>query len=168
MRRILSTLLLSALLLFPTPISTLAYPPAIPLIERVTRSIVRLDEGTLEEVAHSVCTGFIVARGQALTAAHCLPSEEGVELFVDGEPSRVLRKDAQFGLVSADLEKPPLAIRRGEALVGEEVRTFGFAWGYLHVFKRNVSAFREGDPLLDSPLAPGMSGGPVVVTRARW
>lgn len=161
MKRIFLSILLASFLLFPSPTSTLAYPPAIPLIEQVRRSIVRLDLVTTDERDHPVCTAFMVARAQAITAAHCLP-KEGEEMFADGEPSRILRQDEEFGLVSADTEKPPLAIRRTEALVGEEVRTFGFAWGYLNVFKRNIASFKEGDLVIDSPLAPGMSGGPVV------
>lgn len=164
MKRILCTILLAAFLLLPSSISSLAFqlPPAIPLVTQVRKSIVRLDLATTEEVPHPVCTAFVVAQGQALTAAHCLPSDD-TEMFADGELSKVLKRNKQFGLVTlADTKKPPLTIRSTEALIGEDVRSFGYAWGYLNVFRRTISSRDDVDAMLDSPLAPGMSGGPVV------
>jgi S1-C subfamily serine protease len=166
MKRSLLTILLAAFLLFPSPISTLASPPRIPFVEKVMRSIVRLDSGNLE-TTHPICTAFVVSAsaGEALTAAHCVP-DDGEDLYADGEATYVIRQDQTFALVKVEAEeKPPLAIRKDEVAVGEEVRTFGYAWGKINVFRRTVSSFLEGDLMLDAPLAPGMSGGPVVDTK---
>lgn len=163
MKRTLLTLLLSCLLLFPSPISSLASPARIPLVAQVERSIVRLDSGDLNST-HPICTAFVVSAsaGEALTAAHCVP-DDGQDLYADGQPSYVVRQDDTFALVKVKEEvKPPLAIRKDEVAVGEEVRSFGYAWGRLNVFKRTVSSFLMGDIAMDNPLAPGMSGGPVV------
>lgn len=125
----------------------------------IERSIVRISYG-----ASAVCTGFVVSatRGEALTAAHCLP-QDGEDLIVDGELSYVVRQSDLFALVSVEkMKKPPLSIRKREAEVGEESFTFGYAWGQMLVFHRWVAGFLEGDVAFDGPLAPGMSGGPVV------
>lgn len=164
MKRALLTLLAALLLLLPSPTSTLASPPAIPLVTQVMRSIVLLEQSVGEET-HPICTAFVVMPGIALTVAHCLP-EANEDLFTDGLPSHVLKHNDSLGLVSvADLKKPALSIRKEEALVGEEVRTFGYAWGEMNVFRRTVSSFKGPDFLMDSPLAPGMSGGPTVDTN---
>lgn len=165
MKRILLTLLLSTFLAFPSPLSSLASPPRTSFVEKVMRSLVRLDQGDLEAL-HPICTAFVVSstRGEALTAAHCVP-DEGTEvpLYADGMESKVLKRDDVFALVRVEeMGKPPLAIRKDEVAVGEDVRSFGYAWGRLHVFNRSVAAYLKGDVVVDGPLAPGMSGGPVV------
>lgn len=161
MKRTLLSLLLAIFLLFPSPILPAAQS-RLPLIVQVERSLIRIDTGDLEG-QHGVCTGFITSSsgGEGLTAAHCVP--EGEDLYVDGQPSVVIRQNESFALVQVPImTKPPLTIRKEEGMIGEEVRAFGFAWGNLNVFRRTISSFKQGDAMIDAPLAPGMSGGPTV------
>lgn len=157
---------LLALLLLPSGMGAADFTAkTTPFVRNVERSIVRVEFGDLDH-EHAVCTGFVTSssKGEALTARHCLP-ENGEILYADGVESTLIRADDQFALIQIPkMEKPPLDISQEEALIGSEVFTFGYGWGYLEVFHRWVAAFRDKDRtlMMDSPLAHGMSGGPVV------
>jgi S1-C subfamily serine protease len=143
----------------------------ITLAQRVIRSVVLIQTSS-EVHPQGVCTGFVVnsAAGEVLTANHCT-EDNGVpvdEMLVDGEPSYVIRTDGNFSLVhSRPMEKPPLELRDEPIPNGSEVVTTGYAYGHLVEFTRHVAAHEGGDIYLDGPLAPGMSGGPVVDTHNR-
>lgn len=104
------------------------------------------------------CTGFMVARQRALTVAHCV--KDDIPFTVDGKASFLVRKGDYFALVSAG-DKPFLKLAK-QVKLQEPIWTFGFAWGDMMVLRRHVAALKDGDFAIDSPLAPGMSGGPVV------
>lgn len=152
MKRILATVLLLALLLAPIA-------NARDIVSHTFASIVRVETPDEDTGNPTICTGFMVAPRRALTAAHCVP-EDDVNFTVDGKDALVLKRDGHFALVSAG-DKP--ALRFADKLhFRDEVTSFGFAWGEMQVFTRHVSGFKGGDFATDGPLAPGMSGGPVV------
>lgn len=162
MKPLLPLLLTSLLFLLPTPTSP-SPQSRLPLIAQVERSLVKLEHGDLSR-QHGICTAFITSysAGEALTAAHCVETD-GEDLYADGRATEVLKQNKNFALIRVEAEgKPPLTIRKEEAVIGEEVRSFGYAWGKLNVFTRHISSFLDNDPIFDAPLAPGMSGGPVV------
>lgn len=147
--------------------SPLSYLPGIggPL-----RSLVRIT------TAEFTCTGFVVdaARGRVLTAAHCIDQEN--PMFVDGEPSEVLKVDEELGMVSIKpMSKPPLDLG-GLPKVGEAVVAYGYgyAWETPQVMQRHVANYDtkgysgfKGGVVLDGAIAPGMSGGPTVDMNGR-
>lgn len=160
MKRLFTTLLLlsSMFLLAPAPLQS---STNIPLIDQVERSIVKVETGDLDG-QHGICTGFVVSasKGEVLTALHCVPEDE--PLYVDGVPSTVVKRSETLALIEGPkMTKPPLSVKKGEAKVGEEIWSFGYAWGQLTVFHRWVAHFKDSDLATDGPLAPGMSGGPM-------
>ncbi len=158
MKRLFITLLLLLALLGPSA-GVLAWGGRKDVVARTFESIVYVEAYNAEDEAHPyICTGFMVAPRRAITAAHCLP--EDVAFTIDGVDAIVIQRDAHFALVSAGT-KPALKLA-SQVKLQENVTTFGFAWGDMHVFHRSVSAFKGGDFATDGPLAPGMSGGPVV------
>lgn len=160
----LPAIFLSLFLLLPSGMGASDFTAnTTPFVRSVTRSIVKVEFGNLE-AEHAVCTGFVTSssKGEALTAQHCLP-DNGEILYVDGKESKLIRADDKFALIEVPkMTKPPLEISQEEALIGSEVFTFGYGWGYLDVFHRWVAAFRGHDLMMDGSLAHGMSGGPVV------
>ena len=155
MKRILVTLGLLFCLLAPSATVIAFGKPDI--IKHTLASIVRV-EFPLEGRENGICTGFMVEPKHAITAAHCAPEDAG--FTVDGEDSFVVKRDGQFVLVYAG-NKPTLKLAR-QVKLQETVTSFGFAWGDMFVFNGRVAAFKGSDFAIDRPLAPGMSGGPVV------
>jgi len=152
--------LLPLLLLIPL---TFGFAPLTKPIEAIQAAIVKL-EFTSEQGLH-YCTGFVTSsiKGEVLTAAHCVPEEKGVLLNVDSKPSKVIRKNNIFALVSIEpFSRPQVKIRQSDTRLGERVTSIGFGYGEFTVFGRGVAVFLKGDIVLDGPLMPGMSGGPVV------
>lgn len=149
MRRYLALLLLAVILAAPVC-------GARDLITHTFASIVRVE--AIDAEGHTnTCTGFMVAPRQAITAAHCITS---TDLKVDGQDATVIKRDGLFVLLTAG-DKPALKLAR-KLKIQEEVTSFGFAWTDMHVLRRYVSGFKDGDFAIDGPLAPGMSGGPTV------
>lgn len=126
-------------------------------IKHTLASIVYIQSLDADETPRT-CTGFMVAPQRALTAAHCVADDAG--FFVDGQDAIVMARTESLMLVTAGA-KPPLKLAR-KFSIHEPVISFGFAWGEMVVFGRAIAAFHGSDYVLDGPLAPGMSGGPIV------
>ncbi len=107
------------------------------------------------------CTGFAVGLTQAITAEHCIGNMN--EIRLNTYPARVVKSNDDFALleiVEPALKPLPLA---KTAMPGEDVLTVGFAKGQsLIVYRRLVAGFADGSLILDGPITPGMSGGPVL------
>jgi hypothetical protein len=151
MKRTLVVILLALLLLAPIV-------GARDIITHTLASVVRIEFPSPEHDEPSICTGFMVAPRRAITAAHCAPEDAG--FTVDGMDSIVLKRSELFVLVIAG-NKPALKLTT-KLKLQDTVTAFGFAWGDMFVFRGHVAAFKDGDFLMDRPLAPGMSGGPTV------
>lgn len=150
------------LLTFLIPLNILASPP---VIERVEKSLVRLTHPVEDDEEKSaICTAFMVRANAALTAHHCVTSDD---LYADGEPTHLLKVNSELALIDVMPGKPVLDIRRTPLKVGDRVLTFGFGLGELFVFDRMVAGMKGGDIALDNPLVPGMSGGPVVDSEGK-
>jgi hypothetical protein len=155
MKRTLATTLFAVLLLAPVAGTR-------DIITHTLTSLVRVEfpvyeDGELTEHP-GTCTGFMVEPHHALTAAHCIPEDAG--FTVDGEDSFVIKQNDQFALVYAGTK--PILTLTTKLKVQDVVMTFGFAWGDMFIFQRQVAVIKDGDFAMDGPLAPGMSGGPVV------
>jgi S1-C subfamily serine protease len=167
MKRLLLTIFLVAMLGCAVHIPPVLGP--LPIIDRVLRSTVAISYYVGEGRGH-ICTGFVVSatRGRVLTARHCVADTPIVQ--VDGMDSIVIATTDSLALVSIPpMSKPPLEIRSDPPLIGESVQAFGYGWGDMYVLGRHIAAFSEDelDIALDGPLAPGMSGGPVVDNEGR-
>lgn len=130
-------------------------------IDRALPSLVRVEQPA--DGGSRTCAGFVVdaAKGWAITARHCVT--DGLEVFVDGEPSEVVKSDEQFTLLTYPaMTKPPLNIRTDVPDLGEEAVSIGFGYGILTAMPRHIAARADGDIGLDGPLVKGMSGGPVL------
>lgn len=166
MKRILTTLLLALSLLIPSTQPTAA-APTTSFVDQILRSTIRV-EYSPEEKQHAICTGSVVSasKGIGITATHCIDPDG--QLYVDGHPEKVIKSGETMTLISVPvMTKPPLALREDEVAIGEDVWTFGYAWGNMMVFHRVIAAYQELNLLTDGPLAPGMSGGPVVDAKGR-
>lgn len=106
------------------------------------------------------CTGVMVTVRRALTAAHCVKGD--APLTVDGEDAMVMARSESLLLVSAGGGKKPLKIAKELPRIQEPVMSFGYAWGEMTVLGRRVAVLHGPDFATDGPLAPGMSGGPIV------
>lgn len=160
MKRVLFTALLSASIIFSSCGNIFGVSP----MDRVLRAIVQIQ--LPEGESTGICTGFIVdaARGWALTAKHCVPTDPKAEILVNGEASAVIKTSDTLAIVRTNImTTPPLEIRQKDLQLGEAVKSFGFGRGKMVVFGRGVAAILDGkDIALDGPLLEGMSGGPVV------
>lgn len=145
---------------------------------QIERSIVSVqfttynDEG---EPGTHYCTGFVVdaAKGYVLTAEHCVPKDDKTPLLVADVVSEVIKKNADLAIVKIEpMSAPPLEIG-GEVEILDPVIVIGYGYKDLHRFRRNVSTKDISDRKkkvdleceligLDGPLAPGMSGGPIL------
>lgn len=176
MKRLIVTLILASTVLLG------ASPKALfsrqEVIEKGLRSIVKIEHPTHDEDGDPdgtyLCTGFYVnsAKGQAITARHCVDPNE--EVFVDGEKASVLKLSDNLALIAVHpMEKPPLEV--GEIRPGEDVVSLGLGYGFLQVMPKTVSAIiekdderlqiKKGNVILQGALAPGMSGGPTLNMR---
>ena len=135
----------------------------------------KLDESVVYiESKQGSCTGFVIdnERDYVLTAAHC----DGLELYVDQTPAKVVSKDAKKDLLVLyvkDIDRPALKLANKDPKRGEELASFGFGYGLerplmrvSHVSDDKTYIAEEGigGPLLvvDTSFVPGQSGGPVV------
>lgn len=139
-------------------------------IQHTKESIVLIKWHDTKTDETSVCTGFAVGLTWVATAGHCLPEDDKIEILVDGIPSHVIKHDKRFALLDVPLGKyPVLRLRKGRPAVGDEVTTFGYAYGLpLMTLKRHVAAwcgcdYADTDHLMmDGEIGNGMSGGPVI------
>lgn len=139
------------------------------LISHTERAIVKVSYTDTDDNTY-ICTGFVVSatRGEVLTARHCVEPDRPV--MVNGEIVTIERTDNVFALLQVEsFTLPngmhvvtPLTIASKRTPTGDVVWSFGYAYGYLTVIHRYAAGYIEKDIVLDSPLANGMSGGPMV------
>lgn len=111
------------------------------------------------------CTGFAVGIVQVITAAHCV-NVDGDEITLDGKPTRVLKHNDAFVLLSQEpAAKPPLPLGRVPQ-AGDEVTAYGFGYGFKLQMKRWIAGFQDDKhPVIDGEIVAGMSGGPTINSR---
>jgi len=179
MKRLIATIILIAFALMP--ISTSAQQTPVvngwnAVVERLTKSVVfiQMNQGS--------CTGFVINstakdkdKGDVdyvITAAHC----DGTDLYADQRPAEILAKDIQKDLMVLkveDLDRPALKLARRNPVIGDEVASYGFGYGFerpmfrvTHISDDKLYIPRDniGGPLMavDASFVPGQSGGPVV------
>lgn len=147
-----------ALVLALVPIPTSSQPSSISI---------KYQSGVGGKITN-LCTGFYVTLINVVTAAHCY--EAGQDVFVDGRPARVIKSDDAFVLLEVQpgqANVPDLAPQ--DPKVGEPVAVIGWVSDSIRlVLGRRVAGFEDGDhPILDGPVIPGMSGGPVIDSQGR-
>ena len=137
-------------------------------ISRATESLVRVSfdftDADGEEVSQR-CTGFKVGLKWVITADHCIPPKDvNTDVLVDGRPSHIIRHKGYLVLLEVPLDdKPILQVVKKDPPIGTDVTAIGYAWATsVHVFKRTVAAYEHTWLTIDGPVAPGMSGGPVI------
>lgn len=156
MRSLLAGMAVITALAFAAPSSILT-PPQI--IKHAIASLVKID-ATFDE-GDGVCAGFVIdaPKHYILTAAHCV----GENLKVDGSPATVVGLNADLAVItSPTLTKSSLVIASNLPERGEVVVTVGYGYGHLFSFVRHVAGYDDADLVLDSPEAPGTSGGPIL------
>lgn len=116
-----------------------------------------------------ICTGFQVAPGRIMTAAHCV----GDDMKADGMAVKVISADKYFdlALLSGGLNRPALkfrerAVERFEQLIS---LGYGYGWNKLTIMTHEVMIpnYRVVDQVAVGMIVRGgyiggMSGGPVV------
>ena len=147
------------------------------LVDRVSLSIVRITgemtvmtfEGPM--TGHYVCTGFVLAVDEVMTAGHCAV---GTQMRADGrDVQKVLRLDkvADLALLKVETRRPPLKIREREAERFEAVTAIGYGFGWdqvlaiaTQVLLTAYSPCDECPPglIMQPGFIGGMSGGPIV------
>lgn len=137
-----------------------------------TQSVVQITQA-LEGGATSLCTAFVVnqKRGLLLTAKHCADDKEGEVKLGTAVLKIVKTSDALTLLQTQQTIGSSLEIRGVELDLGEEVIALGFGFGHYTPVIRHITephahydqdSKTQDDIVLDGPLAPGMSGGPVL------
>lgn len=165
------TLLLTISMIF---VSCAAFKP------KTRQEVIATTELSLLRISHDIdgkheftCTGFIInsAKGQGITAKHCVVNDDGspVEtLLVNGFPTEIIKTSETLALIKVNVMLgPPLDLRKDLPNKGEDVIGLGYGFGDYVVMVRHIGNPKPGfggkqDIVLDGPLAPGMSGGPVV------
>lgn len=135
-------------------------------VERVMQSVVRVT-GT-QPTGDYICTGFVVAEGEELSAAHCL----GTDITVDGVPATVVFKDKYYDLMllRAHTTRKPVTFRDTPVLRLEKLVSIGYADGWTTLAQLPhsvvVSNYNPGGGASVVIVTPGyidgMSGGPVI------
>ena len=149
----------------PSPYVT----PYIRMVDRVSASIVRITA----EQDHR-CTGVVIAKGQVLTAKHCL---FGVT-YADGVATKVLKTDEylDLALLQVPTDKPVIVLRDTPVVRFEELTAVGYAFGWTKLTVLRIRAFLLNHPIEDGGVPGlivqtgyigGMSGGAVVDSDGR-
>jgi S1-C subfamily serine protease len=126
--------------------------------------------GTID--AGIVCSGFVIAPQQVLTANHCVSDS----MKADGKKAKVLRTDEYYDLALLqvnNLNKQPLIIGDLAPSVGDKLTAAGYAGGFTKLITLTVEVkITDYAPEEWPGFAPsiwvmptfvgGMSGGPVV------
>ncbi|MGX5828698.1 S1 family peptidase [Mesorhizobium sp. 43Arga] len=130
--------------------------------------------------AKRTSTCFIVSKdGFALTAAHAVSAPDDgnagrAQLSVslgDGQsrPATIVKVDANIDIallkLPGEVEYNPLNLSKGERSPGDVVNLIGFGFqGILSMSTGNVASVDAGSGLIaiDTPMAPGQSGAPVL------
>lgn len=145
---------------------------------QVERSIVAIEEDDQAGFSYS-CTGFSINPGKAyiLTANHCVSMGP---FTVDGVPSYIVHAAPELDMaivVNTAQAKPALHYRKAPIHAGTPVAAIGYAYSLPQpAFKQGTISMPwtnyvavddqkriEMGPwtMLDFPLIPGMSGGPI-------
>jgi S1-C subfamily serine protease len=125
------------------------------------------------------CTGFMVdaARGLILTAEHCV-SKDNQGVFVDGLEAEVIKKNHDLAVIKVEpFSRPALDIETSSE-IGDPVTAIGYGYGDLFRLKRSIAGTEIADGkrksdlecdlfALDGPVAPGMSGGPIINAKGK-
>ncbi len=153
----LSVLLFASSLLIPS-----AGSPDVPDPDVVGASVVRI------ETLNSVGTGFVVAPGRVLTAAHVVEGTDEPTVVIDGNglTGRVVNADPRLDVALLDvngLDAPALAFATDPPKVLDDVYVFGNPLGGVTSASRGiVSAVSERTVQTDAAVNPGNSGGPLL------
>jgi S1-C subfamily serine protease len=155
---------LTSLLLFFKPV------PIGKVLDKVDRSVVRVT-ATIPgpDDLHSICTGFVIAPDEVLTANHCIYTM----LQVNGAAADILKTDAYYDLALLHVEtnRQPLPLSDTPPVRFEELTAIGYANGWPILTDLNVRVLLvnfipvKGEApviMVQGPLIPGMSGGPMV------
>jgi hypothetical protein len=161
-------ILLLAFLLIPA----CGFIQSIPTIRHAQESVVTVNWDSKDEKGEPIgsrCTGFQVGIVWALTAKHCLPEDEGIDVYVNGEPARVIKTSDSLALLQTEVAaRPILSLRTGKLEIGEAISSIGYAQGGpLATFRRYFSNYTgelggNDHIVLDGPISGGMSGGPMI------
>lgn len=129
--------------------------PWVPVVAEATPSILVI------ETNNTRCTGFAVGLTRVLTSEHCAPDD--ADIWVQDIPARIAKRNKDFVLLEvAAPTLRPLSLAK-QVSQGEAVITLGYAQGQsLMVYGRLIAGLDHGSLILDGPLTPGMSGGPVL------
>lgn len=125
-------------------------------------SIVKITFDAGEEGTH-YCTGFIIdsPRGWVITARHCV-SDTTQNYINESLPVEVVKTTDDLAIVEIPaMMGPPLEFE-DDTDVLDEVVSIGYGNNHMQAIDRHVAGFDKGDIILDGPLTPGMSGGPIV------
>lgn len=117
------------------------------------------------------CTGFKVGIVWVVTAEHCVPPK-GVNapVFVGDHEARIVKIDGDLAMleIPQNDEITILQVAKSNPSIGTPVMVLGYAWATsLHVFSRHVAAYEHGWLTIDGPVAPGMSGGPIIDDKGK-
>lgn len=153
-------------------------PATIPVdvVSLIRASIVRITVQTA--MGEGACTGWAISARMYVTADHCTPGKAEWDYRIDGHKAFVLKADGvtDLALVMTDIDKPLLSLREAPLTVGEGVRAFGYAYGFLEPIVLSLQT-QILDYTLEKGIYPGtiftpgviggMSGGPIVDAQGR-
>lgn len=136
-------------------------------VKDAPRSVIRIVYKTEIEgkPAGRTCSAFYIDLIHLITADHCTPKNgEDLLNMETGEKLRVIRQDdGGLALLESPVSNnPPLKLAK-KVEMGDTLWAFGYAYGEVFVgYQRNAAGKADDHLVLDGPLSPGMSGGPVV------
>jgi len=130
-----------------------------------------------QRIQPDYCTAFIIAKGRALTAGHCVrPDRDDYELSVDGRPAQLIKYHQyvnnvnireDIALLAFEPEKTDriLVLAPHDAILGNPIGTVGYAYAFGYQFQMGYVQLAHwsntGMMFIDLNVYSGDSGGPI-------
>jgi hypothetical protein len=138
-----------------------------------TKSLVALS-AVIKGEHRTFCTGVVVRlvpTTQLVSEAHCIDAMANEVIYADKIPVKEVLRDHEFVLLTPESRGPewkPLPIAPSNPILGDEVTSYGWAFGeFICRVRGTFSGNLADEYFFDLNTIKGMSGGPILDRQGR-